>query len=182
MSIIQVKDKQFKLFIPQSDISGEINRLAGELEADLKEKNPVFICVLTGAFMFATELIKRFNGDCEVVFTRLKSYRGTSSSGNVEEIQGIAEDIEGRDVVIIEDIIESGTTVAYLLNKLQQKNPASIKVASLFFKPHALKYQAIKPDYVAFEIENDFIVGYGLDYENQGRNLTDVYVVVNKQD
>lgn len=176
MTEIQIKDRQFELFISEELILKEINRLATQLNHDLKDKDPVFVCILTGAFMFASEVIKQFKWDCEVVFMRLKSYHGTSSTGEVKELQGFVEKIEHRNVVILEDIIETGKTMTYLIRKLEEQSPASIRIASLFFKPHALEIE-VHPDYVALEIENDFIVGFGLDYNGYGRNLRQVYRV-----
>ncbi|MDR1610186.1 MAG: hypoxanthine phosphoribosyltransferase, partial [Candidatus Symbiothrix sp.] len=143
---------------------------------DMKEKKPLFICVLNGAFMFAADLIKRINVPCEVGFIRLKSYRGTQSSGSIKEIQGLVENVENRHLVIVEDIIDTGHTMSYLVNKLKTENPASVKTACLLFKPNALE-TGTKPDYCALEIPNDFIVGYGLDYDGLGRNLKNIYKI-----
>lgn len=126
--------------------------------------------------MFASDLIGLFNHPCEVTFIRLKSYQGTDRSGKMKEIQGLTEDIKGRHIVIVEDIIDTGHTMSYLMKMLEEKEPASIKIATLLFKPKALQVD-IKPDYVAKEIPNDFIVGYGLDYDGHGRNLRDIYKV-----
>jgi hypoxanthine phosphoribosyltransferase len=142
----------------------------------MKEKKPLFICVLNGAFMFAADLIKRINVPCEVGFIRLKSYRGTQSSGSIKEIQGLVENVENRHLVIVEDIIDTGHTMSYLVNKLKTENPASVKTACLLFKPNALE-TGTKPDYCALEIPNDFIVGYGLDYDGLGRNLKNIYKI-----
>jgi hypoxanthine phosphoribosyltransferase len=176
MTEVQLKDKKFELFIPEKVITKEIKRVAMNVARDMKEKNPLFICVLNGAFMFASDLIKRINVPCEVGFIRLKSYHGTQSSGSVKEIQGLVENIENRHVVIIEDIIDTGHTMSYLMNKLKTERPASVKIACLLFKPNALEID-IKPDYCALEIPNDFIVGYGLDYDGLGRNLKDIYKI-----
>ena len=173
---IQLRDRQFELFIPEENILKEIDRLADQFNEELKDKDPVFVCILTGAFMFASELIKRFKWDCEVTFMRLKSYDGTKSKGEVKELQGFVEKIENRNVVILEDIIETGKTMTHLIEKLEKQNPTSIKIASLFFKPNALELD-VRPHYVAHEIGNDFIVGFGLDYDGYGRNLRNVYKV-----
>jgi len=176
MTNVQLKDKIFELLIPEKVIIKEIRRIAKDIERDMKDKDPLFICVLNGAFIFASELIKRMNLSCEVGFIRIKSYEGTQSSGSIKEMQGFVDNIENRHVVIIEDIIDTGYTISYLLNKLQDENPASIKVACMLFKPNALEIE-VKPDYCALEIPNDFIVGYGLDYEGIGRNLKNIYKI-----
>ena len=176
MAEIQLKDKKFELFIPEKVIRKEIRRVAKDIVRDMKELNPLFICVLNGAFMFASDLIKGIDISCEVGFIRLKSYEGTQSSGSIKEMQELVENIENRHVVIVEDIIDTGHTMSYLLNKLQAENPASVKVACMLFKPNALETDA-KPDYCALEIPNDFIVGYGLDYDGLGRNLKNIYKI-----
>jgi len=174
MQEVQIKDKRFKLFISEEDIHDSINRIADQLSEEYRDKDPLFICILTGAFMFASEIVKRFNWDCEITFVRLKSYEGTQRKEEVKELQGFVEKIEGRNVIILEDIIESGATMAHLLEKIKKQNPASVRIASLFFKPGALR-KNLQPDYVGFEIGNDFIVGFGLDYKGYGRNLRQIY-------
>ncbi|MDR1371128.1 MAG: hypoxanthine phosphoribosyltransferase [Dysgonamonadaceae bacterium] len=174
MAAIQVKDKLFELFIPEDKILGEVQRVADQISNDMRNENPLFICVLNGAFMFASDLIKRLDFPCEVTFIRLKSYLGTSSGGQVKEIHGLIEPVTGRNVVIIEDIIDTGHTINQLIHTISKDNPASLKVATLLFKPEALKIE-ISPDYVAMNIPPDFIVGYGLDYDGHGRNLRDIY-------
>lgn len=176
MTEVQLKDKKFELFIPEKVILREIGKMAKNIVRDMKDKNPVFICVLNGAFMFASDLIKRINVPCEVGFIRLRSYQGMQSSGSIKEVQGFVENIENRHVVIIEDIIDTGHTVSYLLDKLAAEKPASVKTACLLFKPNALQTDT-KPDYCALEIPNDFIVGYGLDYDGLGRNLKNIYKI-----
>lgn len=176
MSRIQIKDKHFVLSIPEADIVKAIAKVASQIENDLKEKNPLFICVLNGAFMFASDLLKQVNFPCEITFIRLKSYEGTSTAGEVKEVHGLIEEITGRHVVIVEDIIDTGYTIENLQNYLLAQNPQSISVATLLFKPKAL-IRDIKPTYTAMEIPNDFIVGYGLDYDGYGRNLRDIYTV-----
>jgi hypoxanthine phosphoribosyltransferase len=178
MTEVQLKDKTFELFIPEEVIIKEIRRVAEEIVRDMKDKNPLFICVLNGAFMFASDLIKGIDISCEVGFIRLKSYEGTQSSGSVKEMQRFVEDIENRHIVIVEDIIDTGNTMSNLLNKLQVESPASVKIACMLFKPNALETD-MKPDYCALEIPNDFIVGYGLDYEGLGRNLNNIYKIKN---
>jgi len=178
MSEIRIKDKKFSLFLSENEILKGIENVAENIKRDLKEKDPVFICVLNGAFMFTSDLIKQLDFPCELCFIRLKSYEGTKTEGKVKEIYGLIEDIKDRHVVILEDIIDTGYTMYGLTENLNKKNPASLRVATLLFKPEALQL-AIKPDYVAIHIPNDFIVGYGLDYEGHGRNLRSIYKICN---
>jgi hypoxanthine phosphoribosyltransferase len=176
MTDVQLRDKQFELFIPEEDILKAIEKVAENVTRDMKNDNPLFICVLNGAFMFAADLMKCLDFPCEIGFIRLKSYSGTKSEGSVKEMHGLTENIENRHVVIVEDIIDTGHTMHYLLENLQEKHPASIRIATLLFKPEALRL-AVNPDYVALEIPNDFIVGYGLDYDGHGRNLRNIYKI-----
>ena len=176
MSEIWVRDKKFSLFLSESKILKGIKNVAENISRDLKENDPFFICVLNGAFMFASDLIKQLDFPCELGFIRLKSYEGTKTEGKVKEIYGLMENIENRHVVILEDIIDTGHTMYELMKKLNKKKPASLRVAALLFKPEALQL-AIEPDYVAINIPNNFIVGYGLDYEGHGRNLRNIYKI-----
>lgn len=176
MSRIQIKDKHFVLSIPEAEIVAAINRVAKQMNEDLKDKQPLFVCVLNGAFMFASDLLKQLDFPCEVTFIRLKSYEGTSTAGNVKEVHGLIEEVENRNVVILEDIIDTGYTIENLQKYLIAKKTRSVKIASLLFKPDAL-IRDVKPDYVAMEIPSDFIVGYGLDYDGFGRNFKDIYRV-----
>ncbi len=173
---ITIKDKQFDLFIEHEVIEHEIRRVAQQINAELADRNPIFLAVLNGAFMFAAELMKEVSIPCEITFVRLASYKGTSSTNQVTEVLGLNEDIEGRLVVIVEDIVDSGATMASLLQELAVFKPAEVKIATLLFKPAAMK-KKLQLDYVALEIPNDFIVGYGLDYNGYGRNLKDIYKV-----
>lgn len=174
--VITIKDKQFELFIEQEVIELEIKRVAQQINADLKDKDPIFLAVLNGSFMFAGELMKEVAIPSEITFVRLASYKGTTSTENVQEVLGLNENIEGRVVVIVEDIVDSGNTMTSLLKQLESMKPAEVKVATLLFKPAAL-VKKLDLDYVALEIPNDFIVGYGLDYDGYGRNLKDIYKV-----
>lgn len=176
--IITIKDRDFRKFIDFQQILESVNRVAKEITDDLSDKNPIFISVLNGAFMFTGELMKLVNIPSEITFVRLASYHsGMTTSNQVKEIMGLNEDIEDRTVVIIEDIVDSGNTITSLIEQLKAHNPKEIKVATLLFKPDALKRE-VNIDYVALEIPNDFIVGYGLDYDGYGRNLKDIYKVV----
>jgi hypoxanthine phosphoribosyltransferase len=176
MSIIQLKDKQFEVFLKESFILEGIKRVAEQLNEDFHDKTPLFLVVLNGAFMFASDLIGKFNFPCEVTFLRLKSYEGLSRVEKLKEVQGLIEDVTNRHIIIVEDIIDTGHTMARLLDNLKEKNPASIKIATLLFKPEALQLD-VTPDYTVLEIPNEFIVGYGLDYDGLGRNLRDIYKI-----
>ncbi|MEA4978314.1 MAG: hypoxanthine phosphoribosyltransferase [Petrimonas sp.] len=174
--VVTIKDKQFEKFIEFRQIQTAINRIAREMDDDLRDKNPLFIAVLNGAFMFAGELMKEVTVPCEITFVRLASYQGTSTTNKVREVLGLNESIGGRTVVIVEDIVDSGNTMVVLKEELNKFSPKEIKIATLLLKPDALK-QKIHLDYVALEIPNDFIVGYGLDYDGYGRNLKDIYKI-----
>lgn len=174
--IVTIKDKQFEKFIEFGQIQAAINRIAGKMNHDLRDKKPVFIAVLNGAFMFAGELMKEVTVPCEITFVRLASYQGTTTTNKVQEVLGLNENIENRTVVIVEDIVDSGNTMAALKKELNKLKPKEIRIATLLLKPDALK-QEIQLDYVALEIPNDFIVGYGLDYDGYGRNLKDIYKI-----
>ena len=176
MSTIQIKDRLFKPYIDRSSIDSAVKRLAAQMNKDLAGKRPLFLCVLNGAFMFAADLFREINVDAEITFIRMKSYEGTQSTGIIKHIYGLQEDIKDRTVVIVEDIVDTGFTMQNLKKQLEEKNPKEIKVATLLFKPDSLQCD-VKLDYVAFEIPKAFIVGYGLDYDELGRNLKDIYVV-----
>ena len=174
--VVTIKEKRFEKFIEFQQIQTAINRIARKMDNDLHDKNPLFIAVLNGAFMFAGELMKEVTVPCEITFVRLASYQGTSTTNKVREVLGLNESIGGRTVVIVEDIVDSGNTMVALKEELNKFNPKEIKIATLLLKPDALK-QEIHLDYVALEIPNDFIVGYGLDYDGYGRNLKDIYKI-----
>ena len=177
MKTVQVKDRQFSLYISENKIKEQVKKIAGQINTDLNGKNPLLLVILNGAFVFAADLLRDVTIPCEVSFIRLASYEGTSSTGEVKQLIGLNEDIEGRTVVIVEDIIDSGLTMQELLLMLTKKNPKEIRIASLFVKPNNLKVD-LNIHYRCFDIENDFIVGYGLDYDQQGRNLPDIYKVI----
>ncbi|MDR1517488.1 MAG: hypoxanthine phosphoribosyltransferase [Dysgonamonadaceae bacterium] len=174
MKSVKIKDKEFEVFIESTKIERSIDRISERINADLKDRDPIFVAILNGAFMFAAELMKRVSIPCEITFVRLASYRGTSSTENVKEVLGLNESIEGRTIVVVEDIVDTGNTMETLLGQLSAMKPKEIRIATLLFKPDALK-KDIKLDYVAIEIPCDFIVGYGLDYDGYGRNLNDIY-------
>lgn len=173
---IQIKDKTFRLFIKEKEILEAIGELAQKMQKELQDKDPVFIAVLNGSFMFAAELMKQVNIPSQIVFVRVSSYDGLETTKNYNEIIGLTENIEGRTIVILEDIIDSGFTMQNMLEILSGKNPDEIKIATLLFKPDALQCN-IQPDYVALSIPNDFIVGFGLDYDGYGRNFKDIYSI-----
>ena len=170
MSVIQIKDKRFKTFIPEEKIMKEVARVADEINRDLSGTNPLFISVLNGSFMFTADLMKHLTMPCEVSFVKLASYEGTSSTGKVKELVGLSDDITGRTVVIVEDIVDTGLTMRQLVETLRARGPKEIRIATLLVKPDI--------DYEAMNIPNDFIVGYGLDYDGLGRNYRDIYTVI----
>ena len=173
---IQVHDKHFEVFIAKTVIEKRIIELASQINQDYEGKRPLFLAILNGSFMFAGELMKSVSVSCEITFLRVSSYQATESSGKVVEILGLTENIEGRDIIIVEDIVDTGLTMTALKQQLLAQNPASLSIVTLFQKPEALK-QPIDIQYVGFEIENKFVLGYGLDYDGLGRNLGDLYVL-----
>ncbi len=175
--MIQLKDKSFKPFISAAVIQTRVAQIGSAINNNYAEKQITFIIMLKGAFLFAADVMKHITIPCEVQFVRAKSYEGTSSTGKVNMLLNIEEDLTGKHVVIIEDIIDSGKTLHEFIPLLKQKNPETIAVATLLLKPQSLKYD-IKPDYTGFEISNEFVVGYGLDYDELGRNLPEIYQVV----
>jgi hypoxanthine phosphoribosyltransferase len=177
MEKILIKDRHFALSIPESEIQREVRRVAEQINSDLEGANPLFICVLNGAFMFAGDLMKHVKIPCEITFVKLSSYAGLYTSGDVKEIMGLSESVVGRNVVVVEDIVDTGITMERILQSLAAKGAKNVKVCTFLQKPDALK-RKITVDYVAMKIPNDFIVGYGLDYDGYGRNLADIYTVV----
>ncbi len=174
MSRIKVHDKEFELYIPQDQIERSISRLADEINRDLAGKNPLFLIVLNGAFMFAAELFKHVSIECEISFVKLSSYSGTKSTNVVRELIGLDHAISGRTIVLVEDIVDSGLTLLFTREKLIKLEAREVRIATLLFKPNAFKYD-YPIDYVGMEIPNDFIIGYGLDYNEHARNLPDIY-------
>lgn len=177
MSTIKVLDKEFQLYIPQEQIEKVIKDIADKINDEYKDKNPLFLVMLNGAFMFASQLLKELTIDCETSFVKYASYNGTQSSNEIKELIGLNSSLEGRDIVIIEDIIDSGFTMKCLLEKLNSMRVNSVKIATLLFKPRAFKFD-YKIDYIGLNVGNEFIVGYGLDYNQHGRNYGSIYKVV----
>ena len=177
MEIIHIKDKDFKVSIPEEEILKQVDRVAAEINRDLAGKNPLFLAVLNGSFMFASDLMKRITIRCEISFVKLASYQGVTSTGKVRDVIGINENLTGRTIVIVEDIIESGTTMQHMLETLGTYSPESVQIATLLVKPEKLKVD-LDIKYAAMNIPNDFIVGYGLDYDQQGRGLREIYTLV----
>lgn len=177
MKTVQVKDKKFSLYIPESRIKEQVSKIANLINNDLAGKHPLFLVVLNGSFVFAADMLRGVTIPCEISFIRVASYEGTTSTGKVKQLIGLNEDIEGRTIVIVEDIIDSGVTMKELLRMLSEKKPKEIRIASLFVKPDNLKVD-LDIHYRCFDIDNDFIVGYGLDYDQEGRNLPDIYKVI----
>jgi hypoxanthine phosphoribosyltransferase len=179
---ITIDDKTFEPFIEYNMIEKRIRLIGIQMNVDYEDKVPVFIGVLNGAFMFMADLMKEIHIGCETTFVKLASYHGsTKSSGILTEEFPLSMDIKGRDVVIIEDIVDTGRTLKFLLDKIKSLEPASVKVATLLLKPEALEYQFDEIEFIGFEIANDFVVGYGLDYKNLGRNLSDIYRLCGQQ-
>jgi len=176
MHTIQIKDKTFSLSISEEKIQAAVSQVAEAIALDMADKDPLFICVLNGAFMFASDLLKKLNFPCEITFIKLASYQGTKTTGMAKEIIGLNENVFGRNIIIVEDIVDTGITMQLILSKLKSSKAKSIKVATFLQKPYALQCD-IQVDYVAIKIPNDFIVGYGLDYDGYGRNLKDIYTV-----
>ncbi|MCK4406290.1 MAG: hypoxanthine phosphoribosyltransferase [Bacteroidales bacterium] len=177
MKTIKVRDKEFSISITAEEIQKTVSKIAEKINNDLQGKVPLFIVVLNGAFIFAADLFKKINIDCEVTFVKLSSYVGTETTSTVRELIGLDKAIKGRSVVIIEDIIDTGITMEYTIQKLKHFKAADVRIATLLFKPDAFQ-KHFKIDYIGMEIPNDFIVGYGLDYDGFARNYPDIYKIV----
>lgn len=178
MKTVQIIDKQFTTSIPANEIQIKIGQLAEKINEDLKDKEVVFVVILNGAFMFASDLYKKIDIESRISFLKLASYQGTTSSGEVKQLIGLNESLKDKTVVVVEDIVDTGHTLDSILKQLGGFEPAEIKVASLLFKPDSFQYD-YKIDYIGFSIPNDFIVGYGLDYDGYGRNLDSIYTIIN---
>ena len=177
MSRVTIKDKTFETSIPEAKILERVKLIADRINKDFEGKTPLFLAVLNGSFMYAADLMKNITIPCEISFVKLASYQGTTSTGTIKEVIGLNEDIRGREVVIVEDIVDTGATMKRMLETLGTREPASLHICTLLLKPGKLTVP-LDIEYAAFEIPNDFIVGYGLDYDQQGRNLRDIYTLV----
>jgi hypoxanthine phosphoribosyltransferase len=173
-TVIQLHDKQFVPFISATEIDFAIKKMVAQIEDDFFDETPIFIGVLNGAFMVVSDLLKLYKKPCEVSFVKLASYEGTSSTESVKQLIGLNQDLTGRSVIVIEDIVDTGNTLEELKELFKQQNVKYFKIATLFFKPEAYK-KDLKIDYVGIRIPNKFIVGFGLDYDGLGRNLPEVY-------
>lgn len=174
---VKLHDKSFEINIPATEIQNRILELGRMIDGAYQNKTPVFLIVLNGAFLFAADLLKATTIHCEVNFIRVSSYAGTSTTGAVKNVLGLSQSLKDRDVIIVEDIIDTGHTMVFLLNEIMKHQPASIEIASLLLKPEALQH-TIEAKYIGFSVPNDFLVGYGLDYDELGRNLKDIYKLI----
>ncbi|HWB64342.1 MAG TPA: hypoxanthine phosphoribosyltransferase [Chitinophagales bacterium] len=175
--LVRLNDRTFRLYKSENEILTAVRSIAHQINDDYIGKRPLLIPVLNGSFLFAADLLKELKLDCEISFVKTASYHGTQSNGNPVSLIGLNQSIEGRHVIVLEDIVDTGNTLSMILPTLEKLNPASLKVASLLFKPMALQTD-VQIDYIGMEIPNEFIVGYGLDYDGLGRNLRDIYQVV----
>lgn len=173
---IILHDKRFKVMITAAEIDQAVQRVADKLNEHYAGRTPIFLGVLSGAFLFLSDLVRKTTFDSQLAFVKISSYEGTQSTGVVKQQFGVDFDIEGRDIIVVEDIVETGHSMNYLLDHLSKKNPRSIAICTLFFKPEKFLYE-YPIDYVAMPIGNEFIVGYGLDYDQLGRNLKQIYVI-----
>lgn len=178
MNKIQIHDRTFEILLENETISKRTRLIGIQLNVDYEDKCPVFIGVLNGSFLFMADLLKEIDIACEVGFIRVASYEGTSSTGEIREAFGLPTDLYDKHVIVVEDIVDTGLTLKHILGKVHAQKPASVTVCSLLFKPAALKEKLEELDYVGFEIPNEFVVGYGLDYNGLGRNLKDIYRAV----
>jgi adenylate kinase len=180
MKTIKLHDLYFEPFIEEKEINTIVQSLVKQVENDCKGETPLFIGILNGSFMFVSDFVKAYGEDCEVSFVKLASYEGTSSSEKVKQLVGINEDLEGRTVVILEDIIDTGNTLQEIYNIFKDKKVKQLKIATLFFKPDVFKKE-LPIDYIGKSIPDKFIVGYGLDYNGLGRNYPSIYQLTTQQ-
>jgi hypoxanthine phosphoribosyltransferase len=177
MKKIKILDKEFKLAIANLHIKRAVENLAAQINSEYEGEEVLFISILNGSFMFTAELMRKIQLQCKITFIKVKSYSGNSSTGKVIELIGLNETIEGQNVILLEDIVDTGTTLSHLHVELKKLNPKSLKIASLLFKPQAYQ-KNLKIDYVGIEMANEFLVGFGLDYDGYGRNLEDIYKAI----
>lgn len=177
MQTVQVKDKRFELFITEDQLLTDIKRVADSICNDYSGKNPLFLVVLNGSFMFASDLLKNIQFPAEVSFIKVSSYSGVETTENVKQLIGLNEDISGRNIIIVEDVVDTGITMKETLALIEARNPSSVAICTMLFKPNKIKVD-LNIKYKAREIPDDFIVGYGLDYDGYGRNLRDIYKII----
>jgi len=177
MSIIKVHDKEFIPYLTSKEIEEQVARVAAEINRDYRDKKPLFIAILNGAFIFAADLFKQINIEAEIAFIKLASYKGVKSTGKVITAIGLDAELYGRDMIILEDIVDTGRTLSQFLPQLEHHHPASLKIAALLHKPDAMVHP-INIDYLGFTIPNKFVLGYGLDYDGLGRNIKEIYQLV----
>jgi len=177
---IRLHDRLFELYITETEIVKAIENVAEEIYNDMDGKNPLFVGILNGAFMFVAELMSKLPPDVELTFAAYSSYHGVKSAGIVQELLPIRSDVRNRPIVLLEDVIDTGLTMQYVTNRLREEGANDVRVATMLLKPGSLKYD-FRPDYVGMEIEDDFIVGFGLDYDGLGRNSRNIYKVVNSE-
>ena len=175
MSSITVNNRKFSPYIDAASIDKRIRELAQTINQDYAGKRPIFIAILNGAFMFAADLFRHINIEAEICFIKLASYKGTKSTGNVITSIGLDEPLEGRHVIVVEDIVDTGKTLHVFLPQLVNQQPASLKIAALLFKPDALQHKELHVDYLGFSVPVKFLLGYGLDFDGLGRNLREIY-------
>ncbi len=175
MQHIQIEDKKFELMLEEEAINKRTRLIGIQINVDYEEQCPVFIGVLNGSFLFMADLMKEIQLSCEVQFVKVSSYEGEKSTGKINEVIGLPEGLKGRDIIVVEDIIDTGHTLNFLIKQLEKAQPKSIKVCTLLYKPNAIQAEIPELTYVGFEIPNDFVVGYGLDFNGLGRNLRGVY-------
>ena len=180
MKRVKVLDKTFEVSIPEAEIKERVKAVAQQLSHDMEGKNPLLLAVLNGSFIFAADLMREMTIPCEISFVKLASYQGTTSTGKIHEVIGINEDLTGRHVVIVEDIVDTGLTMKRMVESLGTRKPASVHICALLVKPDKLQVD-LDIEYTAMKIPNDFIVGYGLDYNQHGRELKDIYTLVDEQ-
>ena len=174
---IQVLDKTFAVSISAEELEKEVKRVASEINRDFAGSQPIFLSVLNGSFIFAADLMREVELPCEISFVKLASYQGTNTTGNIREVIGLNIDITGRPVIIVEDIVDTGLTMAHMLETLKRQNPSSIDICTLLLKPTKLQVK-LDVRYCCKQIPDDFVVGYGLDYNGFGRNTKDVYTII----
>lgn len=177
MSLINVHDKSFEIYLPEEKIQERVKQIAADISRDYEGKKPLFIAILNGSFMFAADVFKHLTIEAEICFIKLASYKGMKSSGNVVTSIGLEDDLFGKEVIILEDIVDTGKTLHNFLPKLEHQQPKSMKIATLLHKPEATEF-SLTLDYIGFSIPNKFVVGYGLDYDGLGRNLKEIYQLV----